>query len=67
MLCYGSLSPLVCERRERAVMVDWFGYVGVIITVRLSPRISKRLGKKLSSIFSYYPGNSLQEVGNFSR
>jgi len=37
-------------------MVDWFGYLGVIIIVRVAPKYSKTIGDILHKIFAYYPG-----------
>jgi hypothetical protein len=37
--------------------IDWFGHLGVVFTVRLSPIVSKKLGKSLKNTFAYYPGN----------
>jgi hypothetical protein len=38
------------------LMVDWFGYLGLVILIRMSPMVSQRLGEILRNTFAYYPG-----------
>jgi len=38
------------------LIIDWFGYLGVVIILRLSPFVSQRLAKILKNTFAYYPG-----------
>jgi hypothetical protein len=48
-IAIGEFSLIVTD-------VDWFGYLGIIIIIRIAPRFSKRIGNKLANIFAYYPG-----------
>jgi len=55
MQCCGLQLELVCQG-EAFLILDWFGYLGIIILVRTSHFISKRLAKLLTDTFAYYPG-----------
>jgi hypothetical protein len=37
---------------------DWFGYLGIVVLIRLSPLVNKKLSKVLKKKFAYYPGTS---------
>ena len=40
----------------RCWLIDWFGYLGLVILIRGSGRIHKGFGEALSKTFAYYPG-----------
>lgn len=44
-----------------SLILDWFGYLGIIILVRTSHFISKRLSKWLKNTFAYYPGKQFHQ------
>ena len=38
------------------LIVDWYGYLGMIILIRIAPYFSPWLAEKLKKTFAYYPG-----------
>jgi hypothetical protein len=49
------------------LIVDWFGYLGMIIIIRAAPHFSPWLGEKLKKTFAYYPGTLSLYCANLKR